>query len=37
MGQRLLLNVFDAGSLGYAFEGECDGRSIVSHGRAELW
>ncbi len=26
IGGRLSLNVFDAGPMGYAFEGECDGR-----------
>ena len=37
IGDWLRVNVFDAGPLGYAFEGECGATSIVSHGRAELW
>ena len=37
IGEQLRLNLFDAGPPATHSKGQCDGRSIVSHGRAELW
>jgi acyl dehydratase len=36
IGERLQVRVFDAGSLGYAFEAESAGALVITHGRAEL-
>ena len=36
LGERLHVRVYDAGSLGYAFEADSLGASVITHGRAEL-
>jgi acyl dehydratase len=36
LGESLRLRVYDAGHLTYAFEAECAGVPVVTHGRAEL-
>jgi acyl dehydratase len=36
LGERLVVRVHDAGALGLAFEAECAGVAVVTHGRAEL-
>ena len=36
LGEQLHVRVYDAGSLGYAFEADSLGASVITHGRAEL-
>ena len=36
MGEQLRVRLFDAGALGYAFEAECAGSNVITHGRVEL-
>ncbi len=36
LGEQLHVRVYDAGSLGYAFEADSRGASVITHGRAEL-
>ena len=36
LGDRLRVDLYDAGPLGVAFEAECGGTTVVTHGRAEL-
>lgn len=36
LGEQLHLRVYDAGPLGFAFEAECAGATVITHGRAEL-
>jgi acyl dehydratase len=36
LGERLRVRVHDAGPLGYAFEADCAGVTVVTHGRVEL-
>jgi acyl dehydratase len=36
LGEQLVLRLYDAGALGYAFEADCAGATVISHGRAEL-
>jgi acyl dehydratase len=35
-GEQLHVRLYDAGSLGYAFEADSGGASVIAHGRAEL-
>lgn len=37
LGEELRVHVYDAGDLGCAFEAECAGALVVTHGRAELF
>jgi acyl dehydratase len=36
LGERLDLQVYEAGPLGYAFEARCAGAAVIANGRAEL-
>jgi acyl dehydratase len=36
LGERLSVRSYDAGHLGYAFEADCCGVTVIAHGRAEL-
>lgn len=36
LGEQLSVAVHDAGPLGYAFEADAAGRTVITHGRAEL-
>jgi acyl dehydratase len=36
LGEQLHVRVYDAGPLGYAFEADSRGASVITHGRAEL-
>jgi acyl dehydratase len=36
IGEQLQMRLYDAGSLGYAFEADCAGATVITHGRAEL-
>lgn len=36
LGEQLVLRLYDAGALGYAFEADCAGATVITHGRAEL-
>jgi acyl dehydratase len=36
VGEQLHVHLYDAGTLGYAFEAECAGTTVISHGRVEL-
>ncbi|HEY8525278.1 MAG TPA: MaoC/PaaZ C-terminal domain-containing protein [Acidimicrobiales bacterium] len=36
LGERLQVRLYDAGRLGCAFEAECAGATVITHGRAEL-
>jgi acyl dehydratase len=36
LGEQLHVRVYDAGPLGYAFEADSQGASVITHGRAEL-
>jgi acyl dehydratase len=36
LGEQLHVRVYDAGELGYAFEADSQGASVITHGRAEL-
>jgi hypothetical protein len=35
-GEQLVVRLYDAGALGYAFEADCAGATVITHGRAEL-
>jgi acyl dehydratase len=36
VGEQLHVHLYDAGTLGYAFEAECAGNTVISHGRVQL-
>ena len=36
LGEQLRVHLYDAGPLGIAFEADCDGTLVITHGRAEL-
>ena len=36
LGEQLTVRVYDAGPLGLAFEADCAGALVITHGRAEL-
>jgi acyl dehydratase len=36
LGEQLQMRVYDTGALGYAFEADCAGATVITHGRAEL-
>jgi acyl dehydratase len=36
LGEQLIVRVYDAGPLGYAFEAESAGALVITHGRAEV-
>jgi acyl dehydratase len=36
LGERLQMRLYDAGPLGYAFEADSAGATVITHGRAEL-
>ncbi len=36
MGEQLSVRLYDAGALGYAFEADCAGSTVITHGRVEL-
>jgi acyl dehydratase len=36
LGEQLRVHVYDAGPLGYAFEADSAGATVIAHGRAEL-
>jgi acyl dehydratase len=36
LGERLDVRLYDAGPLGYAFEADSAGATVITHGRAEL-
>jgi acyl dehydratase len=36
LGEHLQMRLYDAGPLGYAFEADCAGATVITHGRAEL-
>ena len=36
LGEQLVVRLYDAGALGYAFEADCAGATVITHGRAEL-
>ncbi len=36
MGEQLNVRLYDAGGLGYAFEADCAGSNVITHGRVEL-
>jgi acyl dehydratase len=36
LGEQLHVRLYDAGHLGYAFEADCGGNTVITHGRAEL-
>ena len=37
LGERLEVNLYDAGGLGVAFEAHAGTVAVITHGRAELW
>ncbi|HXY91787.1 MAG TPA: MaoC/PaaZ C-terminal domain-containing protein [Acidimicrobiia bacterium] len=36
LGERLHVHLYDAGTLGYAFEADSAGATVIAHGRAEV-
>ena len=36
LGEQLVVRLYDAGAHGYAFEADCAGALVITHGRAEL-